>query len=80
MLVEIGDKIVSTDVFSEEFVCDLNRCKGACCVKGNGGAPLRQKEVHMIHRDLEKIKPYMSDKGIQTVDEDGIYFSVSASL
>ena len=74
MLVEIGDKIISTDIFSEEFVCDLNRCKGACCVEGNGGAPLREKEVQFIQRDLEKIKPYMSDKGIQTVDEDGIYY------
>jgi hypothetical protein len=74
MLVEIGDKIISTDLFSEEFVCDLNKCKGACCVKGNGGAPLREKEVKLINRDLEKIKPYMSDKGIKTVDEDGIYY------
>ena len=74
MLVEIGDKIISTDIFSEEFVCDLNRCKGACCVEGNGGAPLREKEVELIKRDLEKIKPYMSNKGIQTVDEDGIYY------
>ena len=47
MLVEIGDKIVSTDIFSEEFVCDLNRCKGACCVEGNGGAPLNEKEVQI---------------------------------
>ena len=48
MLVEIDDKIVSTDLFSEKFVCDLSKCKGACCVKGNGGAPLTEKEVKLI--------------------------------
>ena len=74
MLVEIGDKIVSTDLFSEKFVCDLSKCKGACCVKGNGGAPLTEKEVELIEENLEVIKPYMSDKGIQTVKDEGVYY------
>ena len=60
MLVEIDDKIVSTDLFSKKFVCDLSRCKGACGVKGSGGAPLSEKEVEQIERNLEAIKPYMS--------------------
>lgn len=74
MLVEIEDKIVSIDVFSEEFVCDLNKCKGACCVKGNGGAPLKDKEVEQISTSLEKIKPFMSKKGVELVEQEGIYY------
>ena len=74
MLVEIGNKIVSTDVFSEQFTCDLNKCKGACCVKGNGGAPLNENEVDKIQNNIEKIKPYMSKSGIETVNREGVYY------
>lgn len=74
MLVEIGNKIVSTDIFSEQFTCDLNKCKGACCVKGNGGAPLNENEVDKIQNNIEKIKPYMSKSGIETVNRDGVYY------
>ena len=74
MLVEIEDKIISTDLFSEEFVCDLNKCKGACCVKGTGGAPLKDKEVELISNNIDKIKPFMTKKGIQTVDSEGIFY------
>ena len=74
MLVEIGNKIVSTDIFSEQFTCDLNRCKGACCVKGNGGAPLNENEVDKIQNNIEKIKPHMSKSGIETVNMEGVYY------
>ena len=74
MLVEIGNKIVSTDIFSEQFTCDLNRCKGACCVKGNGGAPLNENEVDKIQNNIEKIKPHMSKSGIETVSREGVYY------
>ena len=74
MLVEIGNKIVSTDIFSEQFTCDLNKCKGACCVKGNGGAPLNENEVDKIQNNIEKIKPYMSKSGIKTVNREGVYY------
>ena len=57
MLVEINDKIISTEVFSEQFVCDLSKCKGACCVEGDGGAPLQESERVLIKNNLEKIKP-----------------------
>ncbi|MDA8910324.1 DUF3109 family protein [Crocinitomicaceae bacterium] len=73
-MVEIDDKIVSTDLFSEKFVCDLSKCKGACCVKGNGGAPLTEKEVELIEDNLEQIKPFMSEKGIQTIKDEGVYY------
>ena len=74
MLVEIGNKIVSTDIFSEQFTCDLNKCKGACCVKGNGGAPLNEKELDKIQNNIEEIKPYMSKSGIETVNREGVYY------
>ena len=48
MLVEIKDKIVSTQIFERQFVCDLNACKGACSIEGNGGAPVTKKQIQII--------------------------------
>jgi len=50
-MIIIGSTLVSEDIFEEQFVCDLNACKGACCVEGNSGAPLTIEEVD----ELEKL-------------------------
>jgi len=74
MLVEIKDKIVSTEVFSEAFVCDLSKCHGACCIEGDGGAPLKEKEVSLIEENLNKIKPFMNKKGSDTIAHNGFFY------
>lgn len=74
MLVEIGDKVVSTQIFAQKFVCDLTACKGACCIEGDAGAPLTIEEVSIIEDDLEAIKPYMRQEGIDVVDQDGVFY------
>lgn len=74
MLVEIGDKVVSTQIFEEKFVCDLNACKGQCCIDGDAGAPLTFEEISIIEDDLEKIKPYMRPEGIEVVDQQGVFY------
>lgn len=74
MLVEIGDKVVSTQIFERKFVCDLNACKGACCIEGDAGAPLTFEEVSVLEDDLEAIKPYMREEGTRVVDEQGVFY------
>ena len=72
MLVEIGDKIHSADLFKKKFVCDLVRCKGACCVEGDAGAPLSHEEVELISNNLEKITPLMSEEGQEAISRMGV--------
>lgn len=74
MLVEVKDKVISTEVFRRKFVCDLNACKGACCVEGDAGAPLKKEEVTIIEDNLEKIKPYMRPEGIDAVQKQGVSY------
>ncbi|MCR9171211.1 MAG: DUF3109 family protein [bacterium] len=74
MLVEIEDKIVSTQIFEKKFVCDLNACKGACCIEGDAGAPLSKKEARILEKDFEQIKPYMREEGIREVEENGVSY------
>ncbi len=74
MLVEVKDKVVSTEIFRRKFVCDLNACKGACCIEGDAGAPLKMEEVSIIEANLEKIKPYMRSEGIEAVEKEGVSY------
>jgi len=74
MLFEIENKIVSTEIFSKKFVCDLNACKGACCVEGDGGAPLESVEIENISSNLSKIQPYMRPEGLSAIEENGIHY------
>ena len=74
MLVEINDKIVSTQIFDKQFVCDLTACKGACCIEGDGGAPVTKEEVQIIEQNLEYIIPYMRPEGIAAIEQNGVVY------
>lgn len=72
MLIEIDDKIVTDELFTSKFVCDLESCKGACCIEGDDGAPLLKDEVGIIEGLLPKVKPYMTEEGIAVVEKNGV--------
>jgi hypothetical protein len=74
MLVEIQNKIVSTQIFERKFVCDLNACKGACCVQGDAGAPLTIEEASILEDDIDQIIPYMRPEGIAEVEKTGVFY------
>jgi hypothetical protein len=74
MIIEIGDILVSDELLEKHFICDLNACKGACCVEGDDGAPLTEEEVSLIEDHIESIKPYMTQEGIDVVDEKGVFY------
>jgi hypothetical protein len=74
MLVEIKDKLVSADLFSKKFVCDLTSCKGACCVDGDDGAPLKKEEITKLGQVYEKVKPYMTKSGVEAVEKNGVFY------
>jgi hypothetical protein len=74
MIVEIDDKLISTEIFERKFVCDLNACKGACCVEGDNGAPLTMDEVDILEEIYETVKPFMREEGIAAVEKTGVFY------
>lgn len=64
---------MSDGIISDEFVCDLTRCKGACCVDGDAGAPLDKKELKKINEVFDQVLPYMRKEGIEEVNRQGKY-------
>ena len=73
-MIEIEDKLVSLDVFEKHFVCDLQACKGACCVQGDAGAPLKNDEIKIIEANIGAIKKNMRKAGVDAIEEKGIYY------
>jgi hypothetical protein len=51
----------------------LKKCKGACCIEGDAGAPLAEDELPVLKKIYKKVKPYMTAKGIAAVEEQGHY-------
>lgn len=70
-MIQIGDKIVSKDLFDHHFICHLQKCEGNCCVFGDSGAPLDDDEVKILDEHIESIKPFMRAEGIHEVNEQG---------
>ncbi len=73
-MIEIDNKLVSEELFSERFVCDLSACKGECCVAGDAGAPLETKEIDIIRQNLNQIKPFMTEEGKNEISSNDIYY------
>ena len=72
-MFEIGETLVSLEVIQEEFICNLDACKGACCVQGDSGAPLLDEEVPIIAADLDNILPYVDEKGRNLINSVGFH-------
>jgi len=70
-MIEVGQVLVSEELFREEFVCNLSKCKGACCIEGDAGAPLEQYEKAVLDEIYPAIMPYMTEKGIATIEGSG---------
>jgi hypothetical protein len=74
MIVSIDDKLISTEIFDRKFVCDLNACKGACCVEGDQGAPLTMEEIDILEDIYADVKPFMRPEGIAEVEKNGVFY------
>ncbi len=72
-MIGVGNTLIHEDVVTENFVCNLNRCKGACCLEGDSGAPLNHDELSILADIYPKVKPYMTAKGIATVEREGTH-------
>lgn len=79
MMIQIEDIVVSSDILTEKFICNLEACQGECCIEGDAGAPVEKNEV----AELEKVLPVVWDElspeaqavikkqGVVYTDQDG---------
>ena len=70
-MILIGNTLVSEDLIERYFACDLNECKGQCCIDGDAGAPLEKEEDEEILKHLDKVKPLLTPGGRKAIEEEG---------
>lgn len=68
----IQDILVSDALIEEQFVCHLEKCKGACCWLGDFGAPLTPDEINLLNDILPLIEPYLEQEGLERIKEVGV--------
>jgi hypothetical protein len=70
-MIIIDNVLVSDLLVEEQFVCNLSKCKGACCEDGDAGAPLDHKEKQYVKKYYNQVKPYMTKEGQEEVKKVG---------
>ena len=74
-LIEVGGVVLTTELFTEHFCCDLDACKGICCVEGDSGAPLTMDEVGELENVLDDVWPDLSAKAQSLLDTQGVAYT-----
>lgn len=75
MILDIDNILVSSDIITEHFCCDLNACKGICCVEGDAGAPVTLEEIAGIEDSLDSVWSDMTAQAQATVDKQGVAYT-----
>ena len=70
-MIRIDDTVISLDLLTEKFRCDLSVCKGNCCRYGDAGAPLTESEAAILMDIYPQIKSYLRKEGIESIEHYG---------
>ncbi len=73
IMMKVGEVLISDDIRDKEFVCNLEKCKGACCVEGDFGAPLEESELQILEDIYPVVKPYLTAKAVKTIEKQGTH-------
>lgn len=74
-MIEIKDTVVTLDLFREQFCCDLGACKGACCIEGDAGAPVKLEEVTQLEEAAEIVWDELSPKAQEVIKTQGVVYT-----
>lgn len=74
-ILQVGDVLISSDLLTEEFCCDLSICRGACCIEGDAGAPVTLDEVMEIEDRLDDVWSSLSASAQAVIDRQGVAYT-----
>ena len=72
-MIQVDNLLISEDLFEAYFVCDLEACKGACCVEGDSGAPLREDELGVLEEIQSVVRPFLPNSGVAALEKEGAW-------
>lgn len=71
-MFKVKNTILSDDIATAKFACDLPRCKGACCVVGDAGAPVSKSEIPVLHKAYRLLKDELMTDSVEVAERDGV--------
>ena len=74
-ILQVGDVLLSSEILTEKFCCDLSVCKGACCVEGDAGAPVTLDEIAEIEDCLDEVWHDLSASAQSVIDKQGVAYT-----
>ena len=74
-ILQVGDVLVSPDIITEKFCCDLDACKGECCIEGDAGAPVTMDEIMEIEDTLDEVWDELSASAQAVIDRQGVAYT-----
>lgn len=74
-MIQIDDVVVSLDVLREKFICNLDACKGECCIEGDAGAPVELEEVEKLEEVLPVVWDELSPEARAVIDKQGVVYT-----
>lgn len=74
-IIQVGNVLLSSDIFTEHFCCDYERCKGVCCIEGNAGAPVTLDEIGEIEECLDIVWEDLSAQAQSVIDKQGVAYT-----
>ena len=74
-ILQVGNVLVSPDVITEKFCCDLDACKGECCIEGDAGAPVTLDEIMEIEDALDVVWDDLSASAQAIIDKQGVAYT-----
>lgn len=73
-IIQVGDVLLSSDILTQCFCCDLEKCQGQCCVEGDAGAPVTLEEIDLIEESLDTVWHDLSASAQAVVDKQGVAY------
>ena len=74
-ILQVGDVLVSPNILTEKFCCDLDACKGECCIEGDAGAPVSLDEIMEIENMLDVVWEDLSASAQAVIDKQGVAYT-----
>ncbi|HEY9550719.1 MAG TPA: DUF3109 family protein [Prevotella sp.] len=74
-ILQVGQVLVSPDILTQKFCCDLEACKGACCIEGDAGAPVTLDEIGEIENSLDAVWSDLSASAQAVIDKQGVAYA-----
>lgn len=71
-MFRVHDVILSEDIATAKFACDISKCKGACCVVGDAGAPVSKNEIPALNKAFKKLKHRLTQEAVKTAETSGV--------